>query len=337
MRPTKCSTCISFQSLHVLHSHCITHITFTLEAALNPEDPSNCEVQKQREKMGDEKDAFYVVRKGDVVGVYRSINDLQSVLQSSVNDHSVNVFKGYGLSKESEDYLSSHGLKNAIYCVDASDVQDDLFGQLITCPYREPNSSKDKSASKNHLDKKPQEVVGSASFPPNSPPIPPPGKLDNFLQVPPISSYCFSCIIEFDGASKGNPGLAGAGAVVRVSDGRVYRLRESVGIATNNVAEYRGAILGLKFALSKGFKHVRVQGDSKLVCMQVCSSVFTLSSSLSDVNSLFLLFTAVQGLWRTKTQNMTELCKDSNTEADAQANLGVHLKAGEVQVELDGK
>ncbi|CAA0820213.1 Polynucleotidyl transferase- ribonuclease H-like superfamily protein [Striga hermonthica] len=282
--------------------------------------------------MGDEKDAFYVVRKGDVVGVYRSINDLQSVLQSSVNDHSVNVFKGYGLSKEAEDYLSSHGLKNAIYCVDASDVQDDLFGQLITCPYREPNSSKDKSASKNHLDKKPQEVVGSASFPPNSPPIPPPGKLDNFLQVPPISSYCFSCIIEFDGASKGNPGLAGAGAVVRVSDGRVYRLRESVGIATNNVAEYRGAILGLKFALSKGFKHVRVQGDSKLVCMQV------------------------QGLWRTKTQNMTELCKvakelkdqflsfdirhverDYNTEADAQANLGVHLKAGEVQVDLDEK
>lgn len=38
---------------------------------------------------------------------------------------------------------------------------------------------------------------------------------------------------------------------------------------TNNVAEYRGAILGLRYALSKGFKYVRMQGDSKLVCMQV--------------------------------------------------------------------
>ncbi|KAK6155163.1 hypothetical protein DH2020_009411 [Rehmannia glutinosa] len=202
--------------------------------------------------MGDEKDAFYVVRKGDAVGVYKSINDLQSVLRSSVNDPSVNVFKGYGLSKEAEDYLSSHGLKNAIYCIDASDVQDDLFGQLITCPFREPNSSKDKSVGKNHLYKR--------------------------LQC--------SCILEFDGASKGNPGQAGAGAVLRAADGSmVFRLREGVGIATNNVAEYRGAILGLKYALQKGFKHIRVQGDSKLVCMQV------------------------QGLWRTKTQNMTELCK----------------------------
>lgn len=49
----------------------------------------------------------------------------------------------------------------------------------------------------------------------------------------------------------------------------MFRLREGVGIATNNVAEYRGAILGLKYALQKGFKHIRVQGDSKLVCMQV--------------------------------------------------------------------
>ncbi|KAL3624210.1 hypothetical protein CASFOL_033026 [Castilleja foliolosa] len=278
--------------------------------------------------MGDEKDAFYVVRKGELLGVYKSINDLQSVIQSSANDHNVCVYKGYGLSKEVEDYLSSHGLKNSIYCVNASDVQDDLFGQLITCPFREPNSSKDKSAVKNHLDMKPQEVVGTASFPSNSQITH--GKLDNFLQVPPISSYCPSCTLEFDGASKGNPGKAGAGAVLRVSDGRVVRLREGVGIATNNVAEYRGAILGLKYAISEGFKHIRVQGDSKLVCMQV------------------------QGLWRTKTPNMTELCKvakelknhflsfqishierDYNSEADAQANLGVHLNAGEVEVVVD--
>ncbi|KAK4417735.1 Xyloglucan glycosyltransferase 4 [Sesamum alatum] len=253
------------------------------------------------------------------------------LIGEQVNDPSVSVFKGYGLSREAEEYLSSHGLKNSIYSIDASDLQDDLFGQLITCPFREPNSSKEKSASKNHSDKRTQDVVGSASFPANSQLKH--AKLDNFLQVPPISSYCCSCILEFDGASKGNPGQAGAGAVLRAADGSmVFRLREGVGIATNNVAEYRGAILGLKYALQKGFKHIRVQGDSKLVCMQV------------------------QGLWRTKTQNMTELCKvakelkdqfmsfqichverDYNTEADAQANLGVHLKTGEIQVECDMK
>lgn len=43
-----------------------------------------------------------------------------------------------------------------------------------------------------------------------------------------------------------------------------------MGIATNNVAEYRAVILGLKHALKEGFKHISVQGDSKLVCMQVC-------------------------------------------------------------------
>lgn len=46
-------------------------------------------------------------------------------------------------------------------------------------------------------------------------------------------------------------------------------LRENVGIATNNVAEYRALILGLKYALKQGFKEIHVGGDSKLVCMQV--------------------------------------------------------------------
>lgn len=53
-----------------------------------------------------------------------------------MNDPSVSVFKGFGLSKEAEEYLSSHGLRNAIYSIDAKDVQDDLFGQLIICPFR---------------------------------------------------------------------------------------------------------------------------------------------------------------------------------------------------------
>ncbi|KAL3499740.1 hypothetical protein ACH5RR_038833, partial [Cinchona calisaya] len=79
-----------------------------------------------------------------------------------------------------------------------------------------------------------------------------------------------SCTLEFDGASKGNPGQAGAGVVLRADDGSLScRLREGLGIATCNVAEYRAIILGLKYALDKGFTSIRVRGDSKLVCMQM--------------------------------------------------------------------
>ncbi|CAI9111084.1 OLC1v1011220C1 [Oldenlandia corymbosa var. corymbosa] len=282
--------------------------------------------------MGDERDAFYVVRKNGVVGVYKSIGDLQALLKSSANDPDISVFKGYCLSKESEDYLASRGLKNAIYSIDANEVQGDLFGQVVTCPFRQPAiSSKEKTPIKNVPEKRLPEVVGSASFSDHS--HQKHLKVDNFLRVPPVSSYCSSCILEFDGASKGNPGLAGAGAVLRTADGRmVFRLREGCGVATNNAAEYRGVILGLKYALEKGFKHIRVKGDSKLVCMQV------------------------QGLWKTKTQNMADLCKvarelkdqfvsfqiehmerEFNSDADAQANLAVYLKSGEVQVECDIK
>lgn len=55
---------------------------------------------------------------------------------------------------------------------------------------------------------------------------------------------------------------------------QTVRVREGLGIATCNVAEYRGIILGLKYALIKGFSSIRVQGDSKLVCMQVIISYF---------------------------------------------------------------
>ncbi|KAG5534971.1 hypothetical protein RHGRI_022922 [Rhododendron griersonianum] len=307
--------------------------------------------------MDREKDAFYVVKKGDIIGVYKCLNDCQALLGSSVCDPSVSVFKGYGLPKEAEDYLVSNGLKNAVYSVAATDVEDRLFGQLSVCPFQQPPSSKGKALDQLISEKRLQrkEVV------PTSIPVTPQSKhavFQNIIQVPSgssisipsaislvVNSFANSqicqaqgfCTLEFDGASKGNPGLAGAGAVLRVEGGsgsgsRVCRLREGVGIATNNVAEYRALLLGLNYALQKGYKHIRVQGDSKLVVMQV------------------------QGLWKLKNQNMADLCKvakelkdrflsfeirhverDLNSAADVQANLAIHLKNGEVQEEWETK
>lgn len=78
-------------------------------------------------------------------------------------------------------------------------------------------------------------------------------------------------IVEADGGSRGNPGPAGYGAVVFAADHvRVLaERREFIGIATNNVAEYRGLIAGLEAAAELGAEIVTVRMDSKLVVEQM--------------------------------------------------------------------
>jgi ribonuclease H / adenosylcobalamin/alpha-ribazole phosphatase len=78
-------------------------------------------------------------------------------------------------------------------------------------------------------------------------------------------------VVEADGGSRGNPGPAGYGAVVRdAASGRVLAERAaSVGTATNNVAEYGGLIAGLQAARDVGADEVDVRMDSKLVVEQM--------------------------------------------------------------------
>ena len=76
--------------------------------------------------------------------------------------------------------------------------------------------------------------------------------------------------VEADGGSRGNPGIAGYGAVVLDEDGQVLAERaERIGHATNNVAEYRGLIAGLQAAAELGATQVRARLDSKLVVEQM--------------------------------------------------------------------
>jgi probable phosphoglycerate mutase len=78
-------------------------------------------------------------------------------------------------------------------------------------------------------------------------------------------------IVEADGGARGNPGVAAGGAVVLdASTGAVLvELGVYVGIATNNVAEYRGMIEGLRAAFERDPASVRVRLDSKLVVEQM--------------------------------------------------------------------
>jgi ribonuclease HI len=77
-------------------------------------------------------------------------------------------------------------------------------------------------------------------------------------------------VVHVDGGSRGNPGPAAAAAVVSTPDGEVLdEAHELLGAATNNVAEYRGLLLGLARARELGADEVEVVNDSELVAKQV--------------------------------------------------------------------
>ncbi|XP_044401843.1 uncharacterized protein [Triticum aestivum] len=251
---------------------------------------------------------FYVVRKGHVIGIYKNLADCQAQVSNSVCDPSVTVYKGCSLRKETEEYLAKRGLKNALYSINAADARDELFDGLAPCPFQQPDGTATSSTPKRSQEKET-------------------GQHPKAAEQEPLPDSHLSCILEFDGACKGNPGKSGAGVIIRRPDGSVIaQLREGLGVATCNAAEYRALLLGLRYAANKGFKYVRAQGDSKLVCNQV------------------------QDLWRVRNDNMADLCKKAkelkrkflqfqinhalrkfNADADAQANFAVELPVGEVQ------
>jgi ribonuclease HI len=77
-------------------------------------------------------------------------------------------------------------------------------------------------------------------------------------------------VVHVDGGARGNPGPAAAAAVVSTPDGDVLdEAHEYLGVATNNVAEYRGLLLGLDRARALGADEVEVVNDSELVAKQV--------------------------------------------------------------------
>ena len=76
-------------------------------------------------------------------------------------------------------------------------------------------------------------------------------------------------ILMFDGGSRGNPGLSGAGFVIYKKTIEIACGYRYLGKATNNIAEYSALILGLEAANIIGIKKLVIKGDSKLVLLQV--------------------------------------------------------------------
>ncbi|MEV4810842.1 bifunctional RNase H/acid phosphatase [Micromonospora avicenniae] len=132
-------------------------------------------------------------------------------------------------------------------------------------------------------------------------------------------------LIEADGGSRGNPGPAGYGAVVRdPQTGEVLAERsESIGVATNNVAEYRGLIAGLEAAAELGATEVDARMDSKLVVEQMSGRWQIKNPGLrplaAQAAELVARFAAVRFSW---------VPRERNRHADALANAAMDAAAG---------
>jgi ribonuclease HI len=77
-------------------------------------------------------------------------------------------------------------------------------------------------------------------------------------------------VLHVDGGARGNPGPAAIGVVVSRPDGQpIDELSETIGEATNNVAEYRAVLKGLERAKELGATELEIIGDSELVARQL--------------------------------------------------------------------
>lgn len=125
--------------------------------------------------------------------------------------------------------------------------------------------------------------------------------------------------IYTDGASRGNPGYAGIGAVILDADGScLMELSEWIGIATNNEAEYIALIKALQAAKALGARRVRVYADSELVVMQLKGEYAVKSPRLRP---LFMEARRLKGEFDRFT--ICHIGREKNAQADMLANLGI--------------
>jgi probable phosphoglycerate mutase len=131
-------------------------------------------------------------------------------------------------------------------------------------------------------------------------------------------------IVEADGGSRGNPGPAGYGAVVRDADtGDVLaEVAEAIGVATNNVAEYRGLLAGLAAAVRLEPAAVQVRMDSKLVVEQMAGRWKVRHPDLAPLHQQ-----ALELVGRLPTVRFDWVPRDANQHADRLANAAMDAAA----------
>ena len=128
--------------------------------------------------------------------------------------------------------------------------------------------------------------------------------------------------INVDGASRGNPGEAGAGAVIVDPEGHtVKKLKKYLGKATNNVAEYNAILIALESARDLGLNSIRILADSELMVKQL-NGVYRVKSE--DLRPLY--DRAVELIKSFKDCKVAHVYREDNSTADALANEAIDTR-----------
>jgi ribonuclease HI len=121
---------------------------------------------------------------------------------------------------------------------------------------------------------------------------------------------------NIDGGSRGNPGPASYGVVIRDPKGEtVARLKKYIGRMTNNVAEYYGLIAALDYAQSQGIKALRIESDSELLVKQMRGLYKVRSPELQPLYERARKMSQAFDSFR-----IDHVYREQNREADALAN-----------------
>jgi ribonuclease H / adenosylcobalamin/alpha-ribazole phosphatase len=127
-----------------------------------------------------------------------------------------------------------------------------------------------------------------------------------------------------DGGSRGNPGPAATGYRIEDAGGTVLaETGETIGVATNNVAEYRALIAGLRAAAELGARDVEVRADSQLLMRQMTGAYRVKHPALRE-----LWIEARRVATAFERVRFVEIPRAENAAADLQVNLALDAAAG---------
>lgn len=122
--------------------------------------------------------------------------------------------------------------------------------------------------------------------------------------------------VNVDGGARGNPGPAAIGVVIRDESGAVIEeIAETIGRATNNVAEYRALIKGIERAAALGADEVELIGDSELIVKQVLGQYKVKKPDLKPLHAEAKSALATFASW-----SIRHVRREQNSEADALVN-----------------
>jgi ribonuclease HI len=123
-------------------------------------------------------------------------------------------------------------------------------------------------------------------------------------------------IANIDGGSRGNPGPAGYGVRFTGADGAVVaEFSDAIGIATNNVAEYRGLLAALRYAKEHGYTNLTVRSDSLLLVCQMRGEYKVKNPGLQALHG-----EARRLVWELGRVRFEHVRRELNADADRLAN-----------------